>query len=150
MLTAADVMTREVITVTLQTPVIELARLFVAHRISSLPVVDDGGRLLGVVTESDLIYRDRSIHLPPVVTLFDWVFTLESEKRFQQELRKMTGETVEAIYTAEVKTISPSTPLTEIADILSDRSAGSLPVVEGGKLVGIVARIDLIRAMLES
>lgn len=149
MLTAADVMTREVITVTPRTSVIDLARLFVTHRISSMPVVDEEGKLLGVVTESDLIYRDRSIHLPPVVTLFDWVFTLESEKRFQQELRKMTGETVGEIYSADVRTISPGTPLSEIADILSDRSAGSLPVVDGGKLVGIVARIDLIRAMLD-
>lgn len=149
MLTAADVMTRDVITVTPETPVIDLARLFVTHRISSLPVVDGSGNLLGIVTENDLIYRDRSIHLPPVVTLFDWVFTLEGEKRFQQELKKMTGETVGEIYSPDVKTVTPSTTVTEIADILSDRTAGALPVVDRGRLVGIVARVDLIRGMLE-
>lgn len=148
MLTAAEIMTTDVITVTTSTTVRELAELFVTHRISSVPVVDNTGKLIGVVAESDLIEQDKSVHLPTVVTLFDWVFYLESERKFAQELKRMTGQTVGELYSAEVKTIDPATPINTIADLLSHKESTALPVVADGVLVGIVARIDLIRAML--
>lgn len=148
MLTAADLMTTEVITVTKETTVRELAELFVSHRISSVPVVDAAGTLIGMVSENDLIEQDKSVHLPTVVSLFDWVFYLESERKFTQELKKMTGQTVGELYAAEVTTVSPASPINEIADLLAAKGAPALPVVDGGRLVGIVARIDLIRAML--
>lgn len=148
MLTAADLMTTDVITVTTATTVRELAELFVTHRISSVPVVDGTGKLIGLVAENDLIEQDKSVHLPTVVTLFDWVFYLESERKFAQELKKMTGQTVGELYATEVTTITPTTPINTIADLLSTKGAQALPVVDGDQLVGIVARIDLIRAML--
>jgi CBS domain-containing protein len=148
MLTAADLMTSEVITVTKETTVRELAELFVSNRISSVPVVDATGTLIGMVSENDLIEQDKSVHLPTVVSLFDWVFYLESERKFTQELKKMTGQTVGELYVSEVTTVTPASPINEIADLLSAKGSPALPVVEGGRLVGIVARIDLIRAML--
>lgn len=148
MLTAADVMTREVVTVTAATTVRDLAELFVKQRISSIPVVDEAGLLIGIVTENDLIEQDRSVHLPTVISLFDWVFYLESERKFEQELKRMTGQTVGEIYSTDVKTISPDTRMTIVADMLSDKEATALPVIDNGKMVGIVARLDLIRAML--
>jgi CBS-domain-containing membrane protein len=148
MLTAANIMTTDVITVTKATTVRELAELFVTHRISSVPVVDKGGKLIGTVSENDLIEQDKSVHLPTVVTLFDWVFYLESERKFTQELKRMTGQTVGELFSPEVTTITPSTPINSIADLLSAKGATALPVVDDGALVGIVARIDLIRAML--
>ena len=101
-----------------------------------------------MVSENDLIEQDKSVHLPTVVSLFDWVFYLESERKFTQELKRMTGQTVAELYNAEVTTVTPSAHINEIADLLSAKGATALPVVDGGKLVGIVARIDLIRAML--
>ena len=148
MLTAADLMTTEVITVTTETTIRQLAEIFVTHRISSVPVLDGAGNLLGMVSENDLIAQDKSVHLPTVVTLFDWVFYLESERKFAQELKKMTGQTVGELYAANAATVKPGTPINEIADLLSAKGAIALPVVDNGRLVGIVARIDLIRAML--
>lgn len=148
MLTAADLMTSEVITVTKETTVRELAELFVSHRISSVPVVDAAGALIGMVSENDLIEQDKSVHLPTVVSLFDWVFYLESERKFAQELNKMTGQTVGELFSPEVTTVVPTAPINEIADLLSAKGSPALPVVADGRLVGIVARIDLIRAML--
>jgi len=148
MLTAADLMTTEVITVTQTTTVRELAELFVTHRISSVPVVTEEGKLIGMVSENDLIEQDKSVHLPTVVSLFDWVFYLESERKFTQELKRMTGQTVGELFSTEFTTVTPTTPITAIADLLSAKGATALPVVEGDALVGIVARIDLIRAML--
>lgn len=148
MLKVADVMTTAVKTVTKETSIRELAELFATHRISTAPVVDDSGRLVGVVTETDLIEQDRNLHIPTVISLFDWVIYLESEKQFEKELKKVTGQTVGDIFSAECTTVSPGTPVSEVADIMSREKIHAIPVVDGDQLVGIVARIDLIRSMI--
>lgn len=149
MLTASDIMTKDVVTVTCGTSIRELADVMTRHRIGSVPVVDDAGKLIGIVTESDLIEQDRSFHIPTVISLFDWVIYLESEKKFEKELKRMTARTVGDIFTREVLTVAPDTPVSKVADIMSDKKIHSLPVVDGDKLVGIVARIDLIRSMVQ-
>jgi CBS-domain-containing membrane protein len=149
MLTARDVMTKEVVSVTTETTIRELAEIITAHRIGSVPVLDSEGTLLGIVTESDLIEQDKSFHIPTVISLFDWVIYLESEKKFEKELKRMTARTVADIFTKEVLTVTPETPVSEIADIMSGRKIHAVPVVAEGKLVGIVSRIDLIRSMVK-
>lgn len=149
MLTTADVMTRDVITVRKETTIRELAELFAHHRISSAPVVDAKGDLLGIVTESDLVEQDKNLHIPTVISLFDWVIYLESEKKFERELKKMTGQTVGDIYAEDVMTVAPTTPISDVADIMSREKVHAVPVVDGQKVVGIVARIDLIRTMIK-
>jgi CBS-domain-containing membrane protein len=148
MLTAADVMTRDVITVKKETTIRELAELFAQHRISSAPVVDNNGGLIGIVTETDLIEQDKNLHIPTVISLFDWVIYLESDKKFEKELNKMTGQNVGDIFTQKVETVTPATPVSDVADIMSSRKINAIPVVEGNEVVGIVARIDLIRTMI--
>lgn len=148
MQTAGEIMTREVVTVKKETTVRELAELFTLHRIGSIPVVDDNGSLIGIVSESDLVEQDKNFHIPTVISLFDWVIYLESEKKFEKELKRMTAQTVGDIYTEDVETVTPSTPVSDVADIMSRKKINSLPVVEGGKIVGVVSRIDLIRTMI--
>lgn len=149
MLTAGDVMTRDVITVKKKTTIRELAELFNRHRISSAPVVDDNGEMIGIVTETDLIEQDKNLHIPTVISLFDWVIYLESDKKFEKELKKMTGQTVGEIYSVEFVKVTPATPVSDVADILSSRKMNAIPVLDGNKIVGIVARIDLIRTMIK-
>jgi CBS-domain-containing membrane protein len=149
MLTAGDVMTKDVITVKKETTIRELAELFARHRISSAPVVDESSEMIGIVTETDLIEQDKSLHIPTVISLFDWVIYLESDKKFERELNKMTGQIVADIYTQSVKTVVPATPISDVADIMSSGKIHAIPVLEGKKVVGIVARIDLIRTMIK-
>lgn len=148
MKTVADIMTKEIITVTPETSIRNLAELFVKHRISSLPVVGADGALLGIVTESDLVEQSKNVHLPTVISLFDWVIYLESEKTLEKELSKMGGRTVADIYQQEVTTIAPSASLSDAADLMSSNQVSTLPVLENGGLAGIVARIDIIRTLL--
>lgn len=148
MKTVADIMTTNVLTVKTETTIRELAELFVSNRISSLPVVDTASTLIGMVTESDLVEQSKSLHLPTVISLFDWVIYLESEKTLEKELQKMGGRTVADVYQTEIATISPSASLSEAADLMSSRHVNALPVVDNGSLVGIVARIDIIRTLL--
>ena len=147
MQTAREIMTKDVVTVKKETTVRELAELFTSRHIGNIPVVDDDGNLIGIVSESDLIEQDKNFHIPTVISLFDWIIYLESEKKFEKELKRMTARTVGDIYTKEVETVSPDMPITDIADIMSNRKIHSLPVVEGKKIVGVVSRIDLIRTM---
>ena len=148
MKTAGEVMTRNVITVRKETTIRELAELFTSRKISSAPVVNDQGDMIGIVTETDLVEQDKSLHIPTVISLFDWVIYLESGKKFEKELKKMTGQTVGEIYSTEVLTVAPDAPVSAVADLMSSERINSVPVVEGLKVVGIIARIDMIRTMI--
>jgi CBS-domain-containing membrane protein len=148
MLKAKDVMSKDVITVRCETTVRDLAVLFSQSGISSVPVIDDAGELIGIVSESDLVEQDKNLHIPTVVSIFDWVIYLESDKRFEKELQKMTGQTVGDIYSEEVFSVTPETPVSEIADIMSAQRIHAVPVVDGRRVVGVVGRIDLIRTMI--
>ncbi|BCS54512.1 CBS domain-containing protein [Geobacter sp. SVR] len=147
MQTIAEIMTKDVLAVRRTTTVRELAEIFETRRFSSLPVIDDNGALIGIVTASDLIEQGRSLHIPTVISLFDWVIPLEGERTLERELHKMTAQTVGEIYCPEVVTVSPADPVSKAADIMSDRKLHALPVVDKGTLVGIVARIDIIRSI---
>lgn len=147
MLKVKDIMTTDVVTVTKETTVMELAGIFAKKHLSSLPVVDQNGELTGIVTETDLVEQDKNLHIPTVISIFDWVIYLESDKKFEKELKKMTGRTVGDIYSTDVVTVAPDASIADVADLLSSRKINALPVVDGKKLAGIISRIDLIRSM---
>lgn len=147
MLKAKDIMTRDVISVSPETGVEELARLFMEKNISAMPVVTDGGKLFGIVTETDLVSQDRPLHIPTVIAIFDWVIYLQSQKDFQAEVEKITAQKVGEICATDVVSCSPETPVPEIAQLMTENKAHLIPVVDEDKVVGVVARLDIIRAM---
>jgi len=144
---ASDIMTRNVHSVTENTDVGELAKLFIETGVSAMPVLGEGGHLVGVVTETDLVEQDKPLHIPSVISIFDWVIYLESEKNFKEELDRVTARKVGEICERDVTTCTPDTPVSEIATLMVDKKAHLIPVVEEGKLVGVVARLDVIRSM---
>ncbi len=147
MLQARDIMTTEVITVTPETTVLDLARLLAENKINGAPVVTDDGRLVGVVTQSDLIDRAKKFELPHVITILDAHFFLERPSTFKKNLEKMVGNLVGDIMTSPAVTIPPDMPLDEIASTMARRQVHTLPVVAGDELVGIIGKIDIIRAL---
>jgi CBS domain-containing protein len=149
MQTVADIMTKEVVTVTRETTVRELAQIFETRHFGSLPIVDGSGCLTGIVTASDLIEQGRSLHIPTVISIFDWVIPLEGERTLERELQKMTAQTAGEICSTDVVTVAPSDPVSTAADTMSDHKLHALPVVEGKKLVGMVSRIDIIRNIIK-
>ena len=148
MMKAKEIMTKDVITVRRDTTVRDLALLFAENRISSVPVLDEEGLLVGIVSESDLIEQDKNLHIPTVVSIFDWVIYLESDKRFEKELQKMTGQTAGDIMSGEVLSVGPEAPVSEVADIMTSKKVQAVPVVEGRRVVGIIGRIDMVRTMI--
>ena len=147
MLKAKDIMTREIISVTLETSIKDLAHKFVETRVSSMPVVDESGDLKGIVSETDLVEQQKPLHIPTVMALFDGVFYLDSEKRFRQEVDRVTAQTVGEICNHEPVTCSPDATVREIAGLMTTHKAHLIPVMDSGKMVGVVARLDLIRAV---
>lgn len=149
MLTAKDIMSTNVITIVPDKSVKELAQLLSSNGISGVPVVDESGTLLGIVTESDLIDQKKKIHLPTVVTILDSVFYLENPDKMEQEMLKMAGAKVENIYTTAPISINKTTTIEEIATIMAEQGIHSLPVLDNGQLVGIVGRKDIIKTIIK-
>ncbi len=148
MLTAKDIMTRDVLTVNPDTSIEELSAILVKNEISGVPVVDDSGALYGVVTENDLISRNKRLHIPTVVSFLDAAIYLESSKKFEQEVKRLTATRVGDICTRKVVTITEDTTVIDIATIMSEKKAHLLPVLKAGKVVGIVGKRDMVKAVV--
>lgn len=147
MQTVADIMTREVVSVKGTTTVREMAGIFDKMGFGSLPLLDDQGNLSGIVSASDLIEQGRPLHIPTVISLFDWVIPLEGEQSLERDLKRITAQTAAELASKDVVTIAPDEPVSRAAELMSSHKLHTLPVVEGKKVVGMVSRIDIIRAM---
>ena len=148
MLTAKEIMTTDVRSVTPDSSIEELARYFEETRYNALPVIDNDNRLVGVVSQNDLVERDKPLHIPTVISIFDWVLYLESEKSFREDVKRMAARSVGEIMTPARATCGPDTPVGEIAGLMSEKKAHLVPVLDrDGKVLGVVARLDLIRTM---
>ncbi len=146
MLIAKDIMTRDVVTVQPEMLVEDLAALLYEKKIGGVPVVADG-QLLGVVTENDLIDQTKNLHIPTVLTILDSVFVLGNPNKMDKEFQKMAGRTVRDIFSGELVTVGETTPLNEIATVMAEKKVHTLPVVDGDKLLGVVGKADLIKAI---
>jgi CBS domain-containing protein len=146
MLKAKDFMTQTVFTITPEATVQELARLFSKHKISGIPVVNAENKLIGIVTENDLISRNKRLHIPTVMRLFDAFIVLDSGK-VEEEIKKMAATTVGEICTKNVVTITEDTSLQEVATIMSEKNIHLLPVVKDAIVIGIVGKRDVVNAM---
>lgn len=144
---AQDIMTTKVLTVTPETTVSELAHLLTDNTINGVPVIDEDDKLLGVVTENDLIFQKKKVHIPTVINILDSFIYLESPDRMKEEMQKITGSTVADIYSRKVKTVSVDTPVDEIATLMAEKNIHTIPVVEKDKLVGIIGKKDIIKTI---
>jgi CBS-domain-containing membrane protein len=148
MQTAKDIMTRDVITVTPDTDITQATKILLEHRINGLPVVDKNQRLVGIVCQSDMIAQQQRIPLPSLFTLLDGYITLTSAKQFEKEVQKIAATLVSQAMTADPVTVKPDSSLEEIAQLMVRKKLHTLPVVDKGKLVGIVGKEDMLRTLM--
>jgi CBS-domain-containing membrane protein len=145
--TVRDVMTRAVLSVGPETPIKDVARLLIEHRISGMPVVDDAGRVLGVISEGDLLVKEqqpRATRHRPLARLFG------DSAETRQALAKAEALTAGDAMTAPAITIEASSPVGAAASLMIERKVNRLPVTEDGRLAGIVTRADVIRTFARS
>lgn len=144
-----QVMTTDVLLLRPGDPIDTAARALTERGIGGAPVVDDDGRLVGLLEDDDLIVRDSRLHFPTVISVlggyFEWP---ASVARFEEELRKAVGATVGDVMDRRPPVCGPDDTLEAVATVLHERGASRLPVVEDGRVVGIVSRGDIVRAMV--
>lgn len=148
-LTAQDIMTENVITIKKESSIEDLSEILLKNKISGVPVVDGDGRIAGVVTEADIIVQDTDLHFPRYFKLLDGIIYLDSLNRFMDSLKKHLATKVEDIMVTKVRTISPGTTISDIAELMLQQKINRLPVVdEDNKVIGIVTRADIVRSMI--
>ena len=145
MITAKDIMTTDVVTVDPKTSVKEAANIMSEKGISGLPVVQNG-ELVGIVTENDLIIKDKKLHFPEYINVIGGIIYLESYKKFREEFKKFIAVNVEELMTKDVITVSPDDSIEDIATIMHQEDVNRLPVVDNsGQLIGIVTRANIVK-----
>lgn len=142
-----DIMTREVVTALPDTAVNVVARLMAGRGISGIPVVDEQGELAGIVTELDLIVRNTRLEPPAFFQILDGRIPLETPAHYKKRMQHMLGALARDVMTEEVVTIAPDEDVEEVASLMVKRRVNPVPVVEDGRIVGIVSRADIIRMM---
>ncbi len=148
MLAAKDVMTTELITVSPETEIAQVAKILLEKRINGVPVVDASGKLVGILCQSDLIAQQKKFPLPSLFTLLDGFMPLTSSKKIEKEVEKISAIQVAHAMTPDPVTVEPDTSLEEIATLMVDNNFHTLPVVSGGKLVGIIGKEDVLKTIL--
>jgi CBS domain-containing protein len=143
-----DVMTTTVVTVTPETPLKDVAHLMIDHAVSGIPVVDRAGAVIGVVSEADLLVKERGaegIHRRPLAGLFG------DSKATRAQRDKVSAGLASQAMTSPAITVTPERPLRDAADLMIERKVNRLPVVgPDGELLGIVTRADVVRAFTRS
>ena len=141
---ARDVMAFPIITVKPSSSIEEVAKTFVQHRISGAPVVDDAGKLVGVISEGDLLFRSEIGTGRPHPY---WYLEYAGKEHLAAEYVKARARKTADVMTRKVVTASPDTSLNDIAALLENNSIKRVPIIENGELVGIVSRANLIQAL---
>jgi CBS domain-containing protein len=148
MLKAKDVMTSEVITVTPDTGVTEIAKLLLDKYFNGVPVVDEAGNLVGMICQSDLIAEQKKLPIPSVFTILDAFIPIYPPGKTEKEVQKIAALKASQAMTGDPVTVGPETGIDEVASIMVNRSIYTIPVVEGKKLVGIIGKRDILQTLV--
>lgn len=150
MIKAKDVMTRDVVTVTPDTEVNEIAKLLLERHFNGVPVVDENGGLVGIICQSDLIAEQKKLPLPSVFTILDSFIPIHPPGKTEREVKKIAAIHASDAMTPDPVTVRPEAGIDEVAEIMVNRRFHTIPVVEGGKLVGIIGKTDVLRTLVPS
>jgi CBS domain-containing protein len=148
--TVAEIMDREPATVSPDDDVRKVIEVLQTNDLPGVPVVDEAGKVLGIITDSDLVISDEEadFHLPHYVNIMGGVVFLESMKHFEERAKKAFAATAEDMMTADPLTVGPDEPAEHAARLISEKHHNRLPVVDDeGRLVGVVTRVDVLAAL---
>jgi len=148
MITARDIMNPDPPHCGLDTTIQEIAGRFGREDISGLLILGNEQRLMGVITETDLIEQQQNLHIPTAISIFDMVIPL-GESRFERELARLQALTAADLGLKVVKSVAPETSLNEIASLMMDAKVHHLPVVEGDTVLGLICKHDVVAGLVK-
>jgi CBS domain-containing protein len=150
MLKAKDIMTATVITLAPDMKVTEAARILLDNHINGAPVVSGQGELLGILCQSDLVAQQKAVSVPSLFSFLDGFIPLGSLKDVDREMEKIAAATVSAAMTADPVFVTPEAGLEDIASVMVDKGFHTVPVVEDGRVVGVIGKEDILRTLIEN
>jgi len=148
MLTARDIMTTDVLTISPDTEIVHATRILLDKHVNGIPVVDDTGRLKGILCQSDLVAQQKKMPIPSLFAFLDGFIPTTSMKQIEKEIHKIAATTVADAMTPDPVTVAPDTDIDRIATLMVDNSFHTIPVVDGDKLVGIIGKEDILRTLM--
>lgn len=148
MLKVKDIMTKELITISPETEIIQATKLLLENHINGIPVTDKTGKLVGILCQSDLIAQQKKLPIPSFFTFLDGLITLTSMKQIEKQVQKIAAITVAQAMTPNPVTVQPHTDIEKVAALMVDRSFHTIPVVDKGELVGIVGKEDILKTLI--
>ncbi len=140
-------MTREVVTLRPGMSVTDAAKVLSGQEIGGAPVVDSGGKLVGIISESDLIVQDIRLHFPTYIHFLDSYIYLESLAKFEETLKKAVGATVGDVMTADVFTVTGDSTVEDIATLMIEKDIDRVPVVDDSQVVGIITKGNIVKIL---
>ncbi len=146
-----DIMTIDVIAVHPETTISKVASLLFYNNLTGMPVVDEDNKVIGIVTEYDLISPELGLHIPTYIKLLKNVGGVDKDyKDLKKEIEKLAQASVKEVMTRDVITVTPDTTISSLVDIIMEHHINPIPVVDKeGRLVGIVSRADLVKLLKE-
>lgn len=149
MKSAREIMSPDPMTVGPETPVKEIAQIMLDNRIRCLPVVDEEGKVLGVVDEEDLVHQDAKIQFPSFIHFLDSYIMLPSSlNRFKKELRQAVGSVAHDVMEEEYRAVDPIDSVEAVATLMVDKDLEYVLVVEDGRLQGLITRSDILKTLI--
>jgi CBS domain-containing protein len=147
--TVAEVMTTDVLTFHPDDNVQDAIGRLIERNVDAAPVLDDNGKVVGMLSTGDIIVQETQLHFPTVITLFGAYLELPSQQRhFESDLQKALGSSVGEVMTAHPVSIAPGDTIERAATVMHEKEVSRLPVIDAGRLVGIVSRGDIVRALV--
>jgi len=143
-----EIMTENPITVTGSMEIIEAARLLLENRINGVPVVDDAGKLVGILCQSDIIAQQKKLPVPSLFSFLDGYINLSSMKGIEKEVRKIAATAVSDAMTPDPVSVSPDSTIETVAALMVDHNFHTLPVVQAQRLVGVVGKEDILKTLV--
>ncbi len=147
MLKVKDIMSKQVITFSPDTEIAHAAKLLLEKRINGAPVVDEAGSLVGILCQSDLVTQQKSLPLPSIFTFLDGFIRITSIKQLDRDIQKIAAIIVAHAMTPDPFSVRSDTSIEDVANLMVEKSFHTLPVVDDGKLVGIVGKADILKTL---
>ncbi len=148
MIKASDIMETNIICVNPDTEITRAVEILLNNHINGVPVVNELEELVGILCQSDLIFQQKEMPVPPIFTILDSIFPLSSSKKIDEEFKKLSATTVKQAMVKDIITVSADTPVSEIASLMVEKHFHTLPVVEGKKLLGIIGKEDILKTLV--
>jgi CBS domain-containing protein len=148
MITARDIMETNIISITPDTEISKAVTLLLKNHINGVPVINSKGEIIGILCQSDLIFQQKDIPIPPIFAILDSIFPLSSSKKLEEQVQKMAATKVDQAMVKNVTTVTPDTPVSEIAGLMVEKHFHTLPVVEDKILLGIIGKEDILKTLI--